>query len=187
MGGGWVGGYGRVRTHEGDGEVGELGGRRFRGEGQCTAPEREAEVVRRRPLAHDRAMVFGIITGLLRRRGSHTPAGNFSSKRGNKNYYKGKGGRKYGRIDSHGAPAAALVTPKARALRSHAAPIRWQASSCCAERRRGSCLTSASFGYARPSPHRPARTRFCAGSRVAAPARRSWDPTSPTATACRGT
>ncbi|KAL3893342.1 MAG: hypothetical protein SGPRY_014299 [Prymnesium sp.] len=34
--------------------------------------------------------------------GSHTPKGNFSSKRGNKNFYKGKGGRKYGKPDRFG-------------------------------------------------------------------------------------
>ena len=34
--------------------------------------------------------------------GSHTPSGNFSSKRGNKNFYKGKGGKKYGHADQHG-------------------------------------------------------------------------------------
>ena len=33
-------------------------------------------------------MVLGILTGLLRRSGSHTPLGNFSSKMGNKNFYK---------------------------------------------------------------------------------------------------
>mmetsp|Transcript_12618 Transcript_12618/g.26968 ORF Transcript_12618/g.26968 Transcript_12618/m.26968 type:complete len:103 (-) Transcript_12618:594-902(-) len=33
---------------------------------------------------------------------SHTPAGNFSSKRGNKNFYKGKGGKKYGKLDNFG-------------------------------------------------------------------------------------
>ena len=41
-------------------------------------------------------MVLGVLTGLLRRSGSHTPLGNFSSKRGNKNFYKGRGGKKYG-------------------------------------------------------------------------------------------
>ena len=41
-------------------------------------------------------MVLGILTGLLRRSGSHTPLGNFSSKMGNKNFYKGRGGKKYG-------------------------------------------------------------------------------------------
>lgn len=41
-------------------------------------------------------MVLGVMTGLLRRSGSHTPLGNFSSKRGNKNFYKGRGGKKYG-------------------------------------------------------------------------------------------
>ena len=37
-----------------------------------------------------------VLTGVLRRSGSHTPLGNFSSKRGNKNFYKGRGGKKYG-------------------------------------------------------------------------------------------
>ena len=41
-------------------------------------------------------MVLGVLTGMLRRAGSHTPLGNFSSKRGNKNFYKGRGGNKYG-------------------------------------------------------------------------------------------
>ena len=41
-------------------------------------------------------MVLGVMTGLLRKTGSHTPKGNFSSKRGNKNFYKGRGGNKYG-------------------------------------------------------------------------------------------
>lgn len=40
---------------------------------------------------------FGVLTSLLRKTGSHTPLGNFSSKRGNKNFYKGRGGNKYGR------------------------------------------------------------------------------------------
>eukprot|EP00966_Prymnesium_polylepis_P065504 1520224-Prymnesium_polylepis.1 len=47
------------------------------------------------------------MTGLLRRRGSHTPAGNFSAKRGNKNFYKGKGANSYGKINGWGAAAAA--------------------------------------------------------------------------------
>lgn len=50
-------------------------------------------------------MVFGIMAGLLRKRGSHTPAGNFSSKRGNKNFYKGKGAQSYGKIDKWGKPS----------------------------------------------------------------------------------
>ena len=41
-------------------------------------------------------MVLGVFTGFLRRAGSHTPLGNFTSKRGNKNFYKGRGGKKYG-------------------------------------------------------------------------------------------
>ena len=52
-------------------------------------------------------MVFGIMTGLLRKRGSHTPAGNFSAKRGNKNFYKGKGANSYGKINGWGVPHAA--------------------------------------------------------------------------------
>lgn len=47
-------------------------------------------------------MVLGILTGALRKVGSYTPLGNFSSKRGNKNFYKGKGGKKYGKPDSRG-------------------------------------------------------------------------------------
>ena len=47
--------------------------------------------------------IFGVMTGLLRRRGSHTPNGAFSSKWGNKNYYKGKGGKKYGKVGQYGA------------------------------------------------------------------------------------
>jgi hypothetical protein len=35
--------------------------------------------------------------------GSHTPKGNFSSKRGNKGFYKGKGDKKYGKSTSKGA------------------------------------------------------------------------------------
>ena len=41
-------------------------------------------------------MVLGVMTSLMRRMGSHTPLGNFTSKRGNKNFYKGRGGNKYG-------------------------------------------------------------------------------------------
>ena len=41
-------------------------------------------------------MVLGVMTGLLRKHGSITPLGNFSSKMGNKNFYKGRGGKKYG-------------------------------------------------------------------------------------------
>ncbi|KAL1525442.1 hypothetical protein AB1Y20_020300 [Prymnesium parvum] len=44
-------------------------------------------------------MVFGVLTRVMRKAGSHTPLGNFSSKRGNKNFYKGKGGKKYGKPD----------------------------------------------------------------------------------------
>ena len=32
----------------------------------------------------------------------YTPGGSVSSKRGNKNFYKGKGGKKYGKPDLHG-------------------------------------------------------------------------------------
>ena len=51
-------------------------------------------------------MVLGVLRGLLRRSGSHTPLGNFSSKRGNKNFYKGRGGKKYGIPGAKGAPRA---------------------------------------------------------------------------------
>ena len=47
-------------------------------------------------------MVLGVLAGLLRRSGSHTPLGNFSSKLGNKNFYKGRGGNKYGIPGSRG-------------------------------------------------------------------------------------
>lgn len=40
--------------------------------------------------------MLGILTQMARKMGSHTPLGNFSSKRGNKNFYKGRGGKKYG-------------------------------------------------------------------------------------------
>jgi hypothetical protein len=40
-------------------------------------------------------MVFGVLTALLRR-GSITPLGNFTSKRGNKNFYKGRGAKRWG-------------------------------------------------------------------------------------------
>ena len=40
--------------------------------------------------------LLGIVTQVMRKSGSHTPLGNFSSKRGNKNFYKGRGGQKYG-------------------------------------------------------------------------------------------
>ena len=40
--------------------------------------------------------MLGILTQISRKMGSHTPLGNFSSKRGNKNFYKGRGGKKYG-------------------------------------------------------------------------------------------
>ena len=32
----------------------------------------------------------GVLIGMMRKMGSHTPAGNFSSKRGNKNFYKAR-------------------------------------------------------------------------------------------------
>lgn len=48
-------------------------------------------------------MVLGIMTGTLRKIGSYTPLGNFTSKRGNKNFYKGKGGKKYGKPNSRGS------------------------------------------------------------------------------------
>ena len=51
-----------------------------------------------------REMVLGVLAGLLRRSGSHTPLGNFSSKLGNKNFYKGRGGRKFGVPGPRGAP-----------------------------------------------------------------------------------
>ena len=38
----------------------------------------------------------------MHKSGSHTPRGNFTSKRGNKNWYKGKGGKKYGTADHYG-------------------------------------------------------------------------------------
>ena len=41
-------------------------------------------------------MVLGILQGVMRRQGSHTPLGNFTSKMGGKNFYKGRGGKKYG-------------------------------------------------------------------------------------------
>ena len=43
-------------------------------------------------------MVLGMMTRIFVRwrSGSHTPLGNFTSKRGNKNFYKGRGGKKYG-------------------------------------------------------------------------------------------
>jgi len=44
----------------------------------------------------ERRGMLGLITQLTRKMGSHTPLGNFSSKRGNKNFYKGRGGKKYG-------------------------------------------------------------------------------------------
>ena len=47
--------------------------------------------------------IFGVMTGLLRRRGSHTPNGAFSSKWGNKNFYKGKGAKKFGKVSQYGA------------------------------------------------------------------------------------
>ena len=43
-----------------------------------------------------RTSMLGILTQVSRKSGSHTPLGNFSSKRGNKNFYKGRGGNKYG-------------------------------------------------------------------------------------------
>eukprot|EP00308_Calcidiscus_leptoporus_P002979 CAMPEP_0119365964 /NCGR_PEP_ID=MMETSP1334-20130426/12859_1 /TAXON_ID=127549 /ORGANISM="Calcidiscus leptoporus, Strain RCC1130" /LENGTH=99 /DNA_ID=CAMNT_0007382067 /DNA_START=96 /DNA_END=395 /DNA_ORIENTATION=- len=46
--------------------------------------------------------VFGVLVGVLRKMGSHTPSGNFSSKRGNKNFYKGKGAKRYGRVNQRG-------------------------------------------------------------------------------------
>ena len=39
----------------------------------------------------------------MHKSGSHTPVGNLSSKRGNKNFYKGKGGKRYGNTDPYGA------------------------------------------------------------------------------------
>ena len=58
--------------------------------------------------------VFGVMTSMMRKRGSHTPAGNFSSKWGNKNFYKGKGGKKYGRVDQHGSwnPSEGRAPPR---------------------------------------------------------------------------
>lgn len=47
-------------------------------------------------------MVLGVMTSMMRRMGSHTPLGNFTSKRGNKNFYKGRGGNKYGVPGSKG-------------------------------------------------------------------------------------
>ena len=47
-------------------------------------------------------MVLGILTGLLRISSKYTKHGNFTSKRGNKNFYKGRGGKKYGRLNSKG-------------------------------------------------------------------------------------
>merc|ERR1712070_1283214 len=44
----------------------------------------------------------GVCTGVWRKMGSHTPKGNFSSKRGNKNFYKGKGVKQYGKVTQYG-------------------------------------------------------------------------------------
>ena len=46
--------------------------------------------------------IFGVCTGVWRKMGSHTPKGNFSSKRGNKNFYKGKGVKQYGKVTQYG-------------------------------------------------------------------------------------
>ena len=56
--------------------------------------------------------------------GSRTPAGNFSPKRGNKNFYKGKGDKKYGRLSPQGAedaPACPLASRKSTPF-GHRAP-----------------------------------------------------------------
>ena len=46
--------------------------------------------------------MLGILTGLLRISSKYTKHGNFTSKRGNKNFYKGRGGNKYGRLNRRG-------------------------------------------------------------------------------------
>jgi len=48
--------------------------------------------------------IFGVLTGLLRksRRPKAIVSPNFSSKRGNKNFYKGKGVKNYGEVNAHG-------------------------------------------------------------------------------------
>ena len=53
--------------------------------------------------------VLGILTQVMRKTGSHTPLGNFSSMRGNKNFYKGRGGKKYrlALVTAASAPSAA--------------------------------------------------------------------------------
>ena len=95
-------------------------------------------------------MVFGILTGLMRKRGSHTPAGNFSSKRGNKDFYKGKGGNKYGKLDKWGgtgllldpiACPCAIVPfhPRARAAPPHALRPRVQPCSRSPDCQSGTC------------------------------------------------
>jgi len=47
----------------------------------------------------------------MHKSGSHTPVGNLSSKRGNKNFYKGKGGKKYGKTNEYGARRCPLCRP----------------------------------------------------------------------------
>ena len=52
-------------------------------------------------------MVFGIVTGLLRR-GRASVRGNFTSKRGPNDFYKGKGVSKYGRLGTGRLASAPL-------------------------------------------------------------------------------
>ena len=53
--------------------------------------------------------------------GSHTPKGNFSPKRGNKNFYKGRGGNKYGVPGPRGARLRGFTT--ARPVPDRAPPL----------------------------------------------------------------
>ena len=61
----------------------------------------------------------------------YTPSGNFSPKRGNKNFYKGKGGNKYGKSDKHGARAHARLSAPLCPPLQH---FTWVAPSLCGPR-----------------------------------------------------
>ena len=67
----------------------------------------------------------GVFARLARHMASYTPAGNFSSKRGNKNFYKGKGGKKYGKVVNGAHPPTRAGHARAippRAWDEHAWP-----------------------------------------------------------------
>ena len=91
---------------------------------------------------------LGVLTQVMYKTGSHTPLGNFSSKRGNKNFYKGRGGNKYG-IPGPKGGFILRTYPKWNAPDTSDFPVRSAASPSCAQ-----CIRADEFAVrAHPPVH----------------------------------